>query len=132
MSDATRGTEIGVERLLGEVGRMRAEGCRLVQVCATTSGRDVVLDYSFDKGGEYLNFRLPVAAGATLPSITPIYWCAFVYENELHDLFGLKFAGLAVDFGGSFYKTAVKHPFAPGEGPGLASPGPVRVGAPGE
>ncbi len=29
----------------------------------------------------------------------------------MHDLFGVQVAGMAVDFKGNFYKTAVKFPF---------------------
>ena len=47
-----------------------------------------------------------------LPSISPIYGCAILYENEIHDLFNVTADGLTVDFHGNFYKTSVKFPFA--------------------
>jgi ech hydrogenase subunit D len=47
-----------------------------------------------------------------LPSISSIYLCAILYENEIHDLFGVQVAGMAIDFKGKFYKTAIKYPFA--------------------
>jgi ech hydrogenase subunit D len=34
-----------------------------------------------------------------------------LYENEIHDLFGVPVDGLTIDFKGNFYKTAVKYPF---------------------
>jgi ech hydrogenase subunit D len=46
-----------------------------------------------------------------VPSISPIYGCAILYENEIHDLFNVKVDGLTVDFHGNFYKTAIKFPF---------------------
>ena len=48
------------------------------------------------------NFRLHLADEALrVPSISSIYWCAFLYENEMHDLFNLKVEGMAVDFKGT-------------------------------
>jgi ech hydrogenase subunit D len=35
-----------------------------------------------------------------------------VYENEIHDLYGLPVTGINIDFAGTFYKTAIKHPFS--------------------
>ena len=46
-----------------------------------------------------------------MPSISAIYWCAILYENEMHDLFNVQVSDLTVDFKGNFYKTAVKFPF---------------------
>ena len=52
-------------------------------------------------------------------SITGQYWYAFVWENEIHDLFGLKidFIERDVDYGGHFYHLAEKTPWhdLPGE-----------------
>ena len=55
-----------------------------------------------------------------VPSITPIYWCAFAYENELHDLFRIHVEGIAVDYKGKFYKTTVPFPFG-ARGPSAAA-----------
>ena len=35
-----------------------------------------------------------------------------MYENEIHDLYGLTVTGMNVDFGGHFYATKVPYPFA--------------------
>ena len=35
-----------------------------------------------------------------------------MYENEIHDLYGLTVEGMNVDFGGHFYATKVPFPFA--------------------
>ena len=48
----------------------------------------VELTYSFDRDSQLANLRLQLpAAEARVPSISSIYWCAFLYENEIHDLF---------------------------------------------
>jgi ech hydrogenase subunit D len=103
---------ITAEVLLDRVQALRQAGYRLVQIGATRLPEQVELTYSFDRDGRLANLRLQVPATAPrLPSISPIYWCAFLYENELHDLFGLQVDNLAVDFHGNLYKTTVKFPF---------------------
>lgn len=92
---------------------MRAEGWRLMQVCCTTAGPDFELLYSFAKDSDLCGIRAIVPReGARVPSITGAYLCAFLYENEIHDLFGVKFDGLAIDFQGNFLKARMKNPFA--------------------
>jgi ech hydrogenase subunit D len=98
--------------LVDRVQALHAQGCRLVQIGATRLADDVELTYSFDSHGQLLNLRLLIPARARIPSISGVYWCAFIYENELHDLFDLAIEDMAVDFQGHFYQTAVKFPFA--------------------
>jgi len=105
---------IALETLLPRVGELRKQGWRLVQIGATPAADVVELNYSFDRDGHFLNLRLHLpAASARVPSITPVYWCAFAYENELHDLFRIQVDGIAVDFKGKFYKTTIPFPFGP-------------------
>ena len=97
---------------------MRKEGYRLVQIGATRLPEHVELTYSFDRDLRLANLRLQVpAAEARIPSISSIYWCAFLYENELHDLFNVQVEGMAVDFHGHLYETAVKFPFGSTKAP---------------
>jgi ech hydrogenase subunit D len=96
---------ITVDTLLDKVRAKREQGHRLVQMSATRLPDQVELTYSFD-----LDSRL-TAVETRLPSISSIYDCAILYENEIHDLFNVKVDGLTVDFHGNFYKTAIKFPF---------------------
>jgi ech hydrogenase subunit D len=85
---------------------------------ATRLPEHVELTYSFDRDLRLVNLRLQVpAAEARIPSISSIYWCAFLYENELHDLFNVQVDGMAVDFHGHLYETAVKFPFGSTKAP---------------
>jgi ech hydrogenase subunit D len=117
-----------IESLVGRVAELRAEGWRLVQIGATAMGQVLELNYSFDRQGTLLNLRLTVpGTGARVPSISSVYWCAFIYENEIHDLFGLVVEGMAMDFGGHFYQTRVRFPFActvPDDGRMTVNPAP--------
>ncbi len=100
-----------ISELLPAVSSMKAEGNRLVGVCATSLGDTVQVDYLFDRDFLFQILRVTIARGGELPSITGSYFAAFSYENEIHDLFGITVTGNALDFGGRFYQTAVKHPF---------------------
>ncbi|RJR35852.1 MAG: NADH-quinone oxidoreductase subunit C [Desulfobacteraceae bacterium] len=100
------------EEILGRVRNLFNEGYRLVQMSCTKLDRFQV-DYTFDKAYRFFNLRVTLAEGdAALPSITPSYACAFTYENEIRDLFGVQFEGIGIDYGGNFYRVGVKAPFS--------------------
>ncbi len=102
-----------VDALLGKVRAKKDQSCRLVQISATQLAGSIELTYSFDLNRQLSNLRLSLPGEEPhLPSISSIYLCAILYENEIHDLFGVQVAGMAVDFKGNFYKTAIKFPFA--------------------
>lgn len=89
----------------------KADGWRYVQTLAvnTESGIDVV--YSFMKGASLENHTVKaVGKGDVLDSITDSYLEAFVWENEIHDLFGVSFKDIALDFEGTFYAVARAEP----------------------
>ena len=48
-----------------------------------------------------------------MESISGDYWPAFIYENEMHDLFGIKFSHLTLDYEGKFFKVAEPTPWNP-------------------
>ena len=85
---------------------------------------DQEVSYCFDRDGQSLDFRTPRSStGCTrcgcacpwlepeLPSISSFYWPAFLYENEMHDLFGITVKGMAVDFKGHLYTTMIPTPY---------------------
>ncbi len=101
------------ETLVAEVKTFAEQGWRLVQIGVTTLGELLEVNYSFDRERHFKNLRLQIPAdGARLPSVSAQYFCAFLYENEIHDLFGITFDGLALDFKGQLYTTAIPTPFA--------------------
>ncbi len=106
---------------------MRQDGCRLVQIGATRLPDQIELTYSFDRECNLSNLRIQLPAeGARVPSISAIYWFAFLYENEIHDLFNVQVDGIAVDFKGNLYQTTVKFPFGCTKAPVVpAAPAPA-------
>ena len=103
---------VALEDLMREVEGLQTGGYRLVQIGCTDIGGAYEVNYSFDKGYQFRNLRLTVGPETEVPSISGIYWGAFVYENEMHDLFGIPVAGINIDFKGTFIKTAEKYPFS--------------------
>lgn len=88
------------------------KGYRLVQMGCTKIDKLFQVDYTFDKAYRFLNLRVMIPEeDAALPSATGAYACAFTYENEIHDLFGLRFVGINIDYSGNFYRVGVKTPF---------------------
>ncbi|HJJ47789.1 MAG TPA: NADH-quinone oxidoreductase subunit C [Methanocorpusculum sp.] len=91
--------------------KMKSDGCRLVVITCTPAEPGYDITYSFDKDGAVVHARVNAAEGEKIPSIGPAYPGAFVYENEIHDLYGFTFEGMTLDFGGTFIKTSVPFPF---------------------
>ena len=118
------------EELPARVSALRAQDYRLVQIGATRLPEQFEINYSFDQPGQLLTLRVQAPlADARVPSISPSYWCAVLYENELHDLFNIRVDGLAVDFEGKFYRTTT--PFAFGSTkPPAAKPMPAPLARP--
>jgi ech hydrogenase subunit D len=107
-------TLIDVGHLIGRVEQFKNEGYRLVQINASKIGDVYELNYSFDKDYSFQNIRLTVTTETEVPSISGMYWGAFVYENEMHDLFGIQVRGINIDYKGHLIKTTIKFPFGVG------------------
>ena len=101
------------DTLVREVKACAEQGWRLVQIGVTSLGDLYEVNYSFDLDMRFKNLRLQIPAeGPRLPSVSGVYFCAFLYENEIHDLFGVAFDGLVLDFKGQLYTTTTPTPFA--------------------
>lgn len=103
-----------------------AQGWRLVVITALQDAAGVEISYVFEREQKLESLRLHLPMGArSLPSITGSYLAAFIYENELQDLFGVKVEGLLLDFKGNFYMKAKESPFIKT----VASPAPMPAPA---
>ena len=88
-----------------------AEGWRYVQILAVNTEEGVDLVYSYMKDGHLENFTVKaVQKTDVVPSITDVFLEAFVCENEIHDLYDVAIANIAIDFGGMFYQLSQKAP----------------------
>lgn len=89
----------------------KQDGWRYVQLLAVNNEDSVDLVYSYMKDGLLENVVVEaLPRDARMTSITDVYLEAFVCENEVHDLFGVPFDGLAIDFEGNFYRVSTDVP----------------------
>jgi ech hydrogenase subunit D len=103
---------ISVGEVIAKAEQAKKDGNRLVQIGCTKIDDSFEIIYVYDKDYKLTNYRITVKQDDEIPSISGVYWGAFVYENEIHDLYGIHVTGINVDFKGTFYKTTIKHPFS--------------------
>lgn len=107
-------TAVSAEALVGEAATLKVLGYRLVTLSCTEIDADTLdLLYHFDKDLRMKHLRLTAPKSEAVPSISPVYFAALLVENEIQDFFGLRFEGLAVDYGGTLYleEEAIKTPY---------------------
>ena len=100
-------------QLVDKIQDYKADGYRLAQVHCTKVSEGFELTYSFDKDHVLTNLRLTIPEEEEIMSITGISWAAFIYENEMQDLFGVKFKHMALNYGGHFFKVSQPTPWNP-------------------
>lgn len=105
--------DVPLEELLTRVQTLKHEGMRFVQMCAETTEQGIDLLYTFyDETREHaLNLCVyGIDAESRVPSIQGLYFAVFSYENETHDLYGVRFINMKLDFGGHFFNVATSEP----------------------
>ncbi len=119
MAFESRFETIALGDLLNVTRAEHDAGCRFVQMLCAMTDDGVDLVYSFmgknDEGVWLLkNYKICGfdRETQTVPSVTGYYLSAFPFENEAHDLFGVKVEGNAVDFAGRFYQVSMDTPMA--------------------
>jgi len=91
---------IGKDELLDAVAAKKGRGFRFVTIsCVELDAERCDLLYHFDKDLELQTLRLTAARDEPVPSVSGVYFAAFLVENEIQDQFGLQFENLALDFG---------------------------------
>lgn len=104
--------EINPSELLDVVTRIHHDEWRLIQICATKVADDTYeILYTFGRAYDWKNIRITVHGEDKVSSITSIYEVAYLYENEIHDLFGIEIDMMNYDFGGKLFRTGVPTPF---------------------
>jgi ech hydrogenase subunit D len=93
--------EISKEALLGFAQKMLYNGYRFITATCVDNGdgtNDII--YHFDKDLEMKHAKIRVGKEEELTSISGIYFCAILVENEMKELFGINIKNIAVDYGG--------------------------------
>ena len=108
------------QAFLDRVGAYQRDGWRLAIINTTSilpaegveeGAFDVSWSFAKDTRLEHLRER--VLPGEEVPSISAFFGAAFLYENEMRELFGVNVTGIALDLKGQLYKTATIVPFSP-------------------
>lgn len=105
--------DLPLEELLTRVQTLKHEGVRFVQMCAETTEQGIDLLYTFYDETTLNALNLCVYGideSSRVPSIQGLYFAAFSYENETHDLYGVRFVNMKLDFGGHFFNLATSEP----------------------
>ncbi len=105
---------VELSQLFSKVSDFKEQGYRMGQICGVVLDDDTYqLIYSFDKYHQLYNLSLNIKIGEEVESITPVYWAAFIYENEIADLFDIKFNHSTLDYNGTFFKVTEEAPWKP-------------------
>ena len=105
--------EITPDELLGEVMKLKNQKLRLSQICCAYSNEKIELSYSFadDNTNDYLNLRIVIDKDTEVCSITEFYPYAFLYENEMKELFGVNILMINLDYNSKLYRLQDETPF---------------------
>ena len=103
--------ETAMSEFFPAVVKMKTDHWRLVQICAVSVENGYEMSYSFCKGYEMVTLRLNVDENEELASITQIYPCAFLQENEAAELFGVKIVDIRPDYHEKLYRIDETAPF---------------------
>ena len=95
--------EIVVDKagLIPEVQSMLAQKARFGTATCLDLGDEweVIYHFHLKDSIEWANhIRLKIGKEDVLPSISSIYFCAVLIENEMQDHFNIKISGMALDF----------------------------------
>ena len=109
------------QAFLDRVGAYHRDGWRLAIINTTSilptdeiEGGAFDISWSFAQDdGRLEHLRERVLPGEKVPSISDSFGAAFLYENEMRELFGVNVTGIALDLKGQLYKTSTIVPFAP-------------------
>ena len=92
---------------------MKSQDMRLSQICCAYSNEKLELSYSFanDITNDYINLRIVTEKETEICSITGFYPYAFLYENEMHELFGVNILMINLDYKQKLYRLKDETPF---------------------
>lgn len=97
--------EVLLDELLDRVAAAMESQLRFVTMTCLDSGPNVELYYHFASGSHLRHLHLVVPKRTEVPSISGIYFAAFLVENEIKELFGLSITGIALDYRGRLLLT---------------------------
>jgi len=95
---------VSLDDVIEKIAKKKVDGYRFVTMsCAELDENTVDILYHLDKDLRLISFRLAVLRNTVIPSISPVYFAAFLVENEMQDLFDIRFTGLVIDYERTLY-----------------------------
>ena len=94
---------ISPDDVIAQTRFLKIEGFRFVTMSSVDLGDSICVLYHLDKELQIINLRVNVPKGKKIPSISSVYYSAFLVENEIKEQFGVDFDGLPIDFKGMLY-----------------------------
>jgi ech hydrogenase subunit D len=89
--------------LLKEVNNFAERKMRFVTATCLDKEDKFHIYYHFDENLEMTSLKVVINKDDVVPSISGIYGCAILVENEIQEFFGVKFEGLSLDFKGTLF-----------------------------
>lgn len=103
--------DIEVGELMPRCAMLKSYGWRLCQIHSVRTEGGYELTYTLALDYDLHNFKIKVTEDEAVPSLTPIYACAWMYENEIAELFGVNIKNILMNFEKKLYKLNVETPF---------------------
>lgn len=104
--------EVRKDEIHENVQKMLDEGYRFITMSCVDLGEEFDILYHFGKDYEMHHIRIRLSRDEELESISKIFFCAVLVENEIKDLFGIKIRDIVIDYDGRLLLSEGA-PFAP-------------------
>ncbi len=96
-------TAVSAATLKAEAERLRQAGARMVTATGLDEGDRFEIIYHFVRESRLEHLRLAVAKSDPVPSISGVFPGAFLIENELKELLGVRVTDISIDYGGRLF-----------------------------
>jgi NADH:ubiquinone oxidoreductase subunit C len=104
-SDIDDVEDISIAMLIETVQAMLKDGMRFVTMTCLDHGDTFEIFYHFDKNLKLYNLRIQFPHDEEIPSVTGVCLAAFLVENEIKELFGVKITDIVIDYQNHLYLT---------------------------
>ncbi len=92
------------DTVVSKTADMKKDGYRFVTMsCVELDADTVDILYHFDRDLDLKHLRLTIPKKKAVPSVSLVYFAAFLVENEIQDQFGIRFDGLVLDYERTLY-----------------------------
>lgn len=103
--------EINSNELFNKLFSLRYDGWRLIQIHCNSFVDHNEINYSFGNNNEFYNIKTTYGFDEEVLSISQVFPPAYLYENEIKELFGVKIIDMSFDYKGKMYIVKGETPF---------------------